>query len=93
MVWPMPRNDRSDSLSVRAEDDPDDTRRIMKAMQQETEQQLGRSEANDTGGVEHQGPGEHGGRQPGPREQARAPAGGERVAPRAPDAPGGDEHP
>ncbi len=47
----MPRNDRSDSLSVREEQDP---RRTMKGMQQETERELGRSEANDTGGVEHQ---------------------------------------
>ncbi len=47
----MPRNDRSDSLSVREEQDP---RRTMKGMQQETELELGRSEAGDTGGVEHQ---------------------------------------
>lgn len=47
----MPRNDQSDSLSVRGADDP---RRIMKGMQQETELELGSSEARDTGGVEHQ---------------------------------------
>jgi hypothetical protein len=47
----MPRNDRSDSLSVRGEDDP---RNPLKAMQQETELELGWSESHDTGGVEHQ---------------------------------------
>lgn len=47
----MPRNDRSDSLSVRAQDDP---RRVMKGMQQEVERELGASEGTDTGGVEHQ---------------------------------------
>ncbi len=47
----MPRNDRSDSLSVRGEDDP---RRPLKGMQQETELELGQAEAGQTGGVEHQ---------------------------------------
>jgi hypothetical protein len=46
----MPRNDRSDSLSVRGDDDP---RNPWKAMQQETELELGWSESHDTGGVEH----------------------------------------
>ncbi len=46
----MPRNDLSDSLSVRGEDDP---RRPVKALEQETELELGSSEAKDTGGVEH----------------------------------------
>ncbi|GEJ59130.1 hypothetical protein [Anaeromyxobacter diazotrophicus] len=50
----MPRNDRSDALSVRGEDDP---RNPLKALEQETELELGRSEANDTGGAEHRGPG------------------------------------
>ncbi len=52
----MPRNDRSDSLSVRSDDDP---RRQLKALEQETELELGASEARDTGGVEHQSPAEH----------------------------------
>ncbi len=47
----MPRNDASDSKSVRS---PDDPRRSVKALQQETELALGASEAHDTGGVEHQ---------------------------------------
>lgn len=47
----MPRNDQSDSLSVRGEDDP---RRPVKALQQEAERELGWSETHDTGGVEHQ---------------------------------------
>ncbi len=65
----MPRNDRSDSLSVRGEDDP---RRIMKGMQQEVELELGSSEAGDTGGVEHQSAEDRGGvsRQRRPVEQA-----------------------
>ncbi len=46
----MPRNDLSDSLSVRGEDDP---RRPVKALEQETELELGSSEAKDTGGAEH----------------------------------------
>lgn len=54
----MPRNDRSDSLSVRADDDP---RNPLKALEQETELELGRSEANDTGGVEHQSSADRGG--------------------------------
>lgn len=47
----MPRNDASDSKSVRS---PDDPRRSLKALQQETEREFGASEAHDTGGVEHQ---------------------------------------
>jgi hypothetical protein len=47
----MPRNDRSDSLSVRGDDDP---RRELKKMEQEAELELGASEARNTGGVEHQ---------------------------------------
>ena len=47
----MPRNDRSDSLSVREEEDP---RGLMKGMQQEVERELGRSEGTDSSGVEHQ---------------------------------------
>lgn len=51
----MPRNDVSDSKTVRA---PDDPRTPLKALQQETELELGRAEAGDTGGVEHQPPAE-----------------------------------
>jgi BON domain len=51
----MPRNDVSDSKTVRA---PDDPRTPLKALQQETELELGRAEAGDTGGVEHQTPAE-----------------------------------
>jgi hypothetical protein len=57
----MPRNDRSDSLSVRGEDDP---RRPLKALEQETERELGWAEAHDTGGVEHQAQRERDGRAP-----------------------------
>ncbi|HET9596431.1 MAG TPA: hypothetical protein VFP65_12655 [Anaeromyxobacteraceae bacterium] len=46
----MPRNDRSDSLSVRGRDDP---RQPLRKLEQEAELELGRSEAGDTGGVEH----------------------------------------
>ncbi len=46
----MPRNDRSDSLSVRGQDDP---RQPLRKLEQEAELELGRSEAGDTGGVEH----------------------------------------
>ncbi len=65
----MPRNDRSDSLSVRAEEDP---RRTMKGMQQEVELELGSSEAGDTGGVEHQSRADREGvgREERPEEQA-----------------------
>jgi hypothetical protein len=52
----MPRNDRSDALSVRGDDDP---RKPVKALEQEAEIELGRSQATDSGGVEHQGPAEH----------------------------------
>ncbi|HEX8908317.1 MAG TPA: BON domain-containing protein [Anaeromyxobacteraceae bacterium] len=45
----------SDSKTVRA---PDDPRTPLKALQQETELELGRAEAGDTGGVEHQTPAE-----------------------------------
>lgn len=76
----MPRNDRSDSLSVREQDDP---RRLMKGMQQETELELGRAEATQSGGAEHQGAAERRGTAPAAPEQ---PA-------HAPDAPGADEHP
>ena len=48
----MPRNDRSDSLSVRGGDDP---RRPVKALNQEAELEHAWSQAHDTGGVEHQG--------------------------------------
>jgi hypothetical protein len=47
----MPRNDISDSLSVRHEDDP---RKPVEALQQETEQELISAERRQTGGVEHQ---------------------------------------
>ena len=47
----MSRNDRSDSLSVRQDDDP---RRDLKALQQEAEQELLRAEATRSGGVDHQ---------------------------------------
>ncbi len=46
----MPRNDRSDSLSIRGEDDP---RRPLKALEQEAELELGSEEAHQTGGPEH----------------------------------------
>ncbi len=67
----MPRNDRSDSLSVRGDDDP---RRTMKGMEQETELELGSSEAGDTGGVEHQSRADRAGigRERRPEEQATA---------------------
>ncbi len=61
----MPRNDRSDSLSVRGEDDP---RRPVKTLEQEAEREPGWSEARDTGGVEHQSRGDREGRAP---ERAR----------------------
>lgn len=47
----MPRNDISDSLSVRQDDDP---RKPLKALQEEAEQELLEAERTDTGGVEHQ---------------------------------------
>jgi hypothetical protein len=79
----MPRNDRSDSLSVRGQDDP---RRPVKALAQDAERELGWSQAHDTGGVEHQSPDEREGRAPGrqrepkeggPRRAAGSPAGNE----------------
>jgi hypothetical protein len=57
----MPRNDRSDSLSVRGDDDP---RRPLKAMQQEAELEFGWSQSHDSGGVEHQGQDDRAGRAP-----------------------------
>ncbi len=65
----MPRNDRSDSLSVRGDDDP---RRTLKGMQQEVELELGSSEASDTGGVEHQDPAAREGLSRGERPEERA---------------------
>ncbi len=87
----MPRNDRSDSLSVRGDDDP---RRVMKGMQQEAEVELGWSEARDTGGVEHQGPADRAGvdRERRPEDSAKAFEETTEVQ-RAPDAPGASEHP
>jgi hypothetical protein len=88
----MPRNDRSDSLSVRGGDDP---RRPMKALEQETEMELARSEARDSGGVEHQTREEREGKTPagppgkvmegGPQRAAGLPP--DRGEPDAPHAP------
>ena len=74
----MPRNDRSDSLSIRGQDDP---RRPLRAMQQETERELGWSEAGDTGGVEHQSPADREGtaRDGRPEERATARGPGPRI--------------
>jgi hypothetical protein len=82
----MPNNDRSDAFSVRGRSDDEeprpDPRREMKAMEQTVEREMAWSEAQDTGGVEHQGPGEH------------VPAERQGVVPQpAPDAPGGYEPP
>jgi hypothetical protein len=65
----MPRNDRS--LSVRA---PDDPRKLLRALEQEAERERGRSEASDTGGVEHQSRADREGaaRGRGPAERATA---------------------
>ena len=46
----MPRNDRSDSLSVRGDDDP---RNPMKAMEQESEMELLQVERDHRGGPAH----------------------------------------
>lgn len=89
----MPRNDRSDSLSVRGEDDP---RRPVKALAQETELELGWSETRDSGGVEHQSQEDREGRSPerprddvkegGPRRAAgNPPDHGEPDSPTAPE--------
>lgn len=47
----MPRNDISDSLSIRSDDDP---RKPLERLQQETEQELITAERRASGGVEHQ---------------------------------------
>jgi hypothetical protein len=46
----MPRNDRSDSLSVRS---PDDPRTPLRRMQEEVERELRDHEAEQTGGPAH----------------------------------------
>ena len=78
----MPRNDRSDSLSVRGEDDP---RRPLKALQQEAERELGWSQAHDTGGVEHQSQGDRDGRAPERRPDEPKEGGPKRAAGSPPD--------
>jgi hypothetical protein len=83
----MPRNDRSDSLSVRSDDDP---RRPLKAMQQEAELEFGWSETHDTGGVEHQSSAERDGETPArPRGEPDEPkeGGPSRAASQPPDRP------
>jgi hypothetical protein len=51
----MPRNDTSDSLSVRAADDP---RRPLKALAQEAEKELLQVESTRSGGSDHRAPDE-----------------------------------